>query len=51
MLLPGTAAVMSPGSELCNLPDTEWLFPKVALCEQADYHPDESIFLPKNGSK
>ena len=29
----GTAAVMSPGSELCNLDDTERLFPQVALCE------------------
>jgi 6-phosphofructokinase 2 len=29
----GTAAVMSPGSALCNLGDTERLFPRVVLHE------------------
>ena len=32
----GTSAVMSPGSELCSLDDTERLFPRVALDEQTD---------------
>jgi 6-phosphofructokinase 2 len=32
-LAAGTTAVMSPGSELCNLNDKERLFPQVALYE------------------
>jgi 6-phosphofructokinase 2 len=32
-MAPGKAAVMNLGSELCNLGDTERLFPQVVLCE------------------
>jgi hypothetical protein len=31
----GTAAVMSPGSSLCNLADTERLFPQVQAQREA----------------